>query len=173
MASVAFASDWLLASSAVHPGHPLSAVPLLQNPELLNRLKTKITIEPTNSLAVSTGIPPHVKQLNLMTSLLELCQTTLLRVNEQSAIVRESIFEAMELRAIENGQVTRHQIVDILDEFRNGIRDDVRAQIELIQAVPGINQHPGDGAGDAATRIGGGGEQGTLYTHSGRFWDVP
>jgi hypothetical protein len=117
LASVAFASDWLLASSAVHPGHSLSAVPLLQNPELLNQLKTKITIEPTHSLAVSTGIPPHVKQLNLMTSLLELCQTTLLRVNEQSAIVRESIFEAMELRAIKNGQVTCHQIVDILDVF--------------------------------------------------------
>jgi hypothetical protein len=137
LASVTFASDWLLASSAQYAGHPLSAVPLLQNPELLNRLKMKVTIEPTNSLAISTGIPPHVKQLNLMTSLLELCQTTLLRVNEQSTIVRESIFEAMELRAIENGQITRHQIVDILDEFRNGIREDVRVQIELIQAVPG------------------------------------
>ena len=170
LASVAFASDWLLASSAQYPGHPFSAVPLLQNPELLNRLKTKITIEPTNSLTVSTGIPPHVKQLNLMTSLLELCQTTLLRVNEQSAIVRESIFEAMELRAIENGQITRHQIVGILDEFRNGIRDDVRTQIELIQAVPGIDRR-GD-AGTAGATCNGGG-QGTLYTYAGRFWDVP
>jgi hypothetical protein len=108
-----------------------------------------------------------------MTSLLELCQTTLLRVNEQSTIVRESIFEAMELRAIKNGQITRHQIVDILDEFRNGIREDARAQIELIQAVPGVNRRPGDGGEDAATRIGGCGEQGTLYTYFGRFWDVP
>jgi hypothetical protein len=170
LASVTFASDWLFASSAQYPGHPLSAVPLLQNPELLNRLKTKVTIEPTNSLAIATGIPPHVKQLNLMTSLLELCQTTLLRVNEQSTIVRESIFEAMELRAIENGQITRHQIVDILDEFRNGIRDDVRAQIALIQAVPGVNP-PGGAAGSTAT-IGNHG-QGTLYTYAGRFWDVP
>ncbi len=46
-------------------------------------------------------------------------------------IVRETIFEAMKLRAIENGH-TRHQVVDILDEFLNGIRDDVRAQIALI-----------------------------------------
>ena len=130
----------------------------------------KVTIEPTNSLAISTGIPPHVKQLNLMTSLLELCQTTLLRVNEQSTIVRESIFEAMELRAIENGQITRHQIVDILDEFRNGIRDDVRAQIALIQAVPGVNAPPGGGAGTATNDNSG---QGTLYTYAGRFWDVP
>ncbi len=54
-------------------------------------------------------------QLNMMTALLELCQTTLLRVNAHATVVRETIFEAMELRAIENGQITRHQIVDILD----------------------------------------------------------
>jgi hypothetical protein len=59
--------------------------------------------------------PPHVMQLNMMTALLELCQTTLLRVNAHATVVRETIFEAMELRAIENGQITRHQIVDILD----------------------------------------------------------
>ncbi len=43
-----------------------------------------------------------------------------------------------ELRAFENGRTTRHQIVDTLDKFRSGLRDNVRAQIELIQAVPGI-----------------------------------
>ncbi len=36
LASVAFASDWPLASSALPPGHLLPAVPLLQNPELLS-----------------------------------------------------------------------------------------------------------------------------------------
>jgi hypothetical protein len=43
--------------------------------------------------------------LNLvMTSLLELCQSTLLQVNEQSTLVRQTIFDAMdEERAIENG----------------------------------------------------------------------
>jgi hypothetical protein len=31
-------------------------------------------------------------QMNLMTSLLQLCQTTLLRVNEQAEVVRQTIF---------------------------------------------------------------------------------
>jgi hypothetical protein len=73
-----------------------------------------------------------------MTSLLELCQITLVKVNEHAEVVRETIFEAMELRAIENGLITRHQIVNILDEFRNGICDDVCQQIDLIQGVPGL-----------------------------------
>ena len=168
LASVTYASDWLLAMSGRYPGHPLSAVPLMQNPELLSRLKEKVTIESTDSLSTATGVPPHVSQLNLMTSLLQLCQTTLLRVTESATTVRETIFEAMELRAIENGQITRQQIVGLLDEFRNGIRDDVRTQIELIQAVPGLNATAAGGAVAAPNH-----RQGTLYTYNGRFWDVP
>jgi hypothetical protein len=74
----------------------------------------------------------------MTTALLELCQITLLRVNEHAKVMRETIFEATELITIENGQITRHQIVDMLDGFRNRIQDNVWAQIELIQAVPGI-----------------------------------
>jgi hypothetical protein len=90
LASVTYASDWLLTTSGRYPGHPMSAVPLHQNPELLIRLKTKITIEPSNLLSTATGIPPHVMQRNMMTALLELCQTTLLRVNEHATVVRET-----------------------------------------------------------------------------------
>ncbi len=52
----------------------------------------------------------------------------------------------MWLRANENGQITWHQIVDILDEFRNGICVDVCQQIELIQGVPGLVFQPGHNA---------------------------
>jgi hypothetical protein len=75
----------------------------------------------------------------------------------------------MGLRANENGQITWHQIVDILDEFRNGICDDVCQQIELIQGVPGLVRQPGrNPAGVDANR-----GRGTLYTYNGRLWDVP
>ena len=46
----------------------------------------------------------------------------------------------------------------------------MRAQIALIQAVPGVNAPPGGGAGTATNDNSG---QGTLYTYAGRFWDVP
>ena len=58
LASVTYALDWLLATSGRYPGHPLSAVPLLQNPVLLVRLKDKVMIKPSNSLSKATGIPP-------------------------------------------------------------------------------------------------------------------
>ena len=106
LASVTCASDWLLETSARHCGHPFAAIPLLQNQHLLLRLKVKVTIEPTELMAKATGVPPHVMQMNLMTSLLQLCQTTLLRVNEQAEVVRQTIFDAMEQRVLENGQIS-------------------------------------------------------------------
>ena len=75
----------------------------------------------------------------------------------------------MELKGIENGQITRHQIVDILDEFRNGIRNDVSQQIELIQGVPGLVRQLGRNAAGVDANRG----RGTLYTYNGRFWDIP
>ena len=96
------------------------------------------------------------------------------KVNEQAEVVRQTIFDAMEQRILDNGQISRHQIVTILDEFRAGIRDDVRQQIDLIQAHPGLvrPQGPCNGAG-AEQIIGAGNQGGTLYVYSGRFWDVP
>jgi hypothetical protein len=173
LASVTYASNWLLETSARHRGHPFDAIPLLRNQHLLLRLKVKVTIEPTELMAKATGVPPHVMQMNLMTSLIELCRTTLLRVNEQAKMVRQTINDALEQRVLENGQISRHQIVTILDEFRTGIRDDVRQQIDWIQAHPGLvrPQDPHNGAG--AERIGAGNQGSTLYLHSGCFWDVP
>ena len=84
------------------------SIPLwqLQNPTLLLRLKAKGTIEPTEFMSKATGVSPHVMQLNLlMTSLLELCQIALVKVNGQANLVRQSIFDAMKERAIENGQI--------------------------------------------------------------------
>ena len=101
LASVVHHSNWLIGVASQNPGHPFAAIPLLQTPQLLSRLQAKVTVEATPTMSKATGVPPHVAQLNLMTSLLELCQTTLQRVNNQEQVVRESIFTAMEQRAIE------------------------------------------------------------------------
>lgn len=170
LASVVHASDWIKEVSASKPGHPFGGIPILQNPVLLARLKTKVTLEPTESMRHATGVPPHVAQLNLMTSLLQLCQTTLQKVNDQATLVRQSIFDAMEERAIDNGQISREQIVGILDEFRQGIRDDVSQQITALQAN-GIGRAPEQAA--PGTLHQGPGQGVKFFAYAGKAWDVP
>jgi hypothetical protein len=134
LASVIYTADWLIEVSSTKPGLPFSAIPLLQSPTLIARLKTKVTLEPTEQMRQATGVPPHAAQLNLITSLLNLGQTTLQKVNDQAELVRQSIFDDMEERTTENGQITRIQIVSILEDFRKGIRDDVSQQITTLQS---------------------------------------
>ena len=122
-------------------------------------------------MSKATGVPPHVAQLNLMTLLLELCQTTLQRVNDQEQVVRESIFTAMEQRAIENGHITSDQIVNILDNFRKGIQDNVKMQLSKLQQHGiGPNQEQAPPMNNNPTV---GNNPGNLFLYSGKFWDVP
>ena len=172
LASVIYASDWLLDIAAKNPGHPFSSLTILHNPELLSHLKGKVTLEPTLSLSKAPGIPPHVKQLNLISSVLELCQTTLVQVNEQPKSTRQSVFDALEERTVENGQISRTQIVGILDEFKDGINDNVNQQMIMLQRRQGaeasLNPEPyGNGIGQVP-------HQGArLFNYQSRFWDVP
>ena len=170
LASVTYASDWLMDIAAKNPGHPFSGLPILQNVELLSHLKGKVTLEPTLSLSKATGIPPHVKQLNLISSLLELCQTTLVRVNEQPKSTRQSVFDALEERTLENGQISRTQIIGILDEFKNGINDNVNRQMMMMQRQGAESNHNPEPHGEKRQVS----NQGyRLFNYQSRFWDVP
>jgi hypothetical protein len=71
----------------------------------------------------------------------------------------------MEQCALENGQISYHQIISILDDFRNGIRDDVRQQLETMRAQQGLLNQQNGGTEQISIA-------GDLNT-AGRFWDVP
>lgn len=170
LASVTYASDWLMDIAAKNPGHPFSGLPILQNVELLSHLKGKVTLEPTLSLSKATGIPPHVKQLNLISSLLKLCQTTLVRVNEQPKSTRQSVFDALEERTLENGQISRTQIIGILDEFKNGINDNVNRQMMMMQRQGAESNHNPEPHGEEGQESN---QRSRLFNYQSRFWDVP
>ncbi len=71
LASVTDASDWLLDMSARHRGHPFAAILLLQNLQILLCLQAKVMMKHTELIAKATGVPAHVMQMSLMSSLLE------------------------------------------------------------------------------------------------------
>ena len=148
--------------------HPFCAIPLFQNPELLRRLKTKVTTEPTQMLLRPTGVPPHVEQLNMITTLLDLCQTTFEKVNNQSETVRLSVFDALENRALENGQITRAALLEVIDEFRTQMSD----QIETLRNE-GIEGRRGNLQAQNTAALPAANATGTLFSYRGRFWDVP
>ena len=52
------------------PNHHFVATPsLIQNPELLQALKSKVTVEAADSMPKVAGMPPHVEQMKMMKSM--------------------------------------------------------------------------------------------------------
>ena len=168
--------------------------PSLSDPELLRRVLTRITPDRRSVLTMSmhgsaaTGVPPYVQQLQLMTSAIETCQATLARVTEQTDRLKQNISDAFRARPRTNnpitqtgrphdsGQVTREEIVTILDDFFNGLRSDIQThfatlnsrRVGIHQPVQVVSNHSVQlpGQQNAATAS-------TIYSYEGRFWDVP
>ena len=75
-----------------------------------------------------------MKQINVMGGIsTNIMSNNIGKVNEQSTTVQQTVFDAFEERAIKSGQVTRDQIVTILNEFQTGIRNDVQTQIATLK----------------------------------------
>ena len=70
LASVVYQSDFINTTAMSTGDHPFNSIPLLQEPELLLRLKDKVTTEKTDNMCHTTGVPPHVEQMRLQKSLL-------------------------------------------------------------------------------------------------------
>ena len=126
-------SDWIIELASNIPGHPFSTIPIVQNQELLNNLKQKVTTQKTQNMNCATGIPPHVLQCVELRRLLELSTTILKKVSEQNELIRSSIFDAIEHHAMSNGNITRSHLQQILDSFKTDLKEDVRAQLQELR----------------------------------------
>ena len=72
LASVVYHSDWILEVGNKNAGHPFLFIPILQHPDLLLRLKEKVTTNPSSIIQKILGIPPNVEQMKKQRELLNL-----------------------------------------------------------------------------------------------------
>jgi len=56
-----FHSDWLKEIVNQYPGYPFRNIPLIfDDSELMNTLKTNVTLDPAGDMLIPSGIPPHI-----------------------------------------------------------------------------------------------------------------
>jgi hypothetical protein len=56
--SIIYHEEFLREQIRAVPGHPFSKIAILQRPELMEALKPLVTLEPSGTVLISTGIPP-------------------------------------------------------------------------------------------------------------------
>ena len=99
LASVIYHSKWFQNWFTVQPGHPFCLMPLLNNPELLSRLKLKVTLDAVGQSKHATVIPPHIENTCLCAKMLRLCEETLTTVKALMIHIKESVKDVFEEKA--------------------------------------------------------------------------
>ena len=107
---------------------------LIQNQDLLSRLKQMVTTKQTPNMMNATGIPPHILQGVELQHLLRLSTEILEKVMEQNNVICTSIYEAIEHHAVNKINITSTHLTQILDLFKADLKEDVRAQLQELHS---------------------------------------
>jgi len=106
LAAMVWHLPFLIETTRKYPGHPFAALPLLNNAELLQRLKPLVVLDPIGQIQNATGIPPHIEHCILTRDVLETCKRTFDEVQTMTQSVSEAVSEAIEQKAASNGHLT-------------------------------------------------------------------
>jgi len=78
LASMVYNIDFFRRIAAGDPTHAFNQLPILQaSPELISRLRDKVTTEPSSRLSQPTGIPPHIEHAKVLQEVLKTTTETL------------------------------------------------------------------------------------------------
>ena len=106
LAAMVWHSPFLVETTRKYAGHPFAALPLLNNPQLLEQLRPLVMLEPIGQIKNAMGIPPHIKHCILTRDVLETCKKTFNEVQLMTHSVSEAVSEAIEQKAVSNGHLT-------------------------------------------------------------------
>jgi hypothetical protein len=171
LASIVYHSDFTEQIIADVPNHPFAGLPLRQATELLTYLKKYVTIKPSRKMK-ATGVPPHVKQLKILSVLIDQTQSILKALSNLLPQMRESIAEAIENASINGGHVTPKYLQSLIAQVTAKIDglDRRFCDVEgLIREGVQIQQPQGT----SATVFDSNTPDQWRYCYEGRFYSVP
>ena len=132
LASLVHHSEALIEIIAKHPGHPFMNIPILNDKKLLNELKKIVTTNKSTIIHAPTGIPPHVKQMKMITELFEhLKEERDARKSLEERLVR-TVEDAIEKNAVANGNITASSLKKILTEHQKQVGEILKTERENV-----------------------------------------
>ena len=161
------------------PGHHFNNISILHhlNRQLLDRLKTLVTLDPTDGvMTVTTGIPPHINHARSIQEVLGIVKEFRDNQQSQTAELRAAIHDEFEDRALESGHPTNERIQMMFTEVERRYNENLDERIEnLVERLGGSGSANNVSASAAATSQvqTAGVAADMLFTYGGHFYFVP
>jgi len=171
LASIVYHSEFLLQHTAEKSAHPFLDIPILQRTELLEKLRSLVTLDPRGDIVWATGVPRHSKMMKKIVATLDVVKACMEKMDTVNDTLPSRIKDAIDDKAAESGQVTAHFVIEKLEEHSKAVSTVLGDQIKRSVAdvlrdlnIPQPLTTAGDGDGDAQTN-----EVETTGVRYGRF----
>lgn len=147
MACIVFHSDDMVAMMVQHKGHAFTKLAILQDTDLLRKLHPKVTLDPTPGvIEKATGVPPHVHLAQQMSTVRDKLESLCELMVAQTTQLVETVKQAIEEKSFENGQVSRQQLIEVMQDFKRDTLESVTAKLDdmkrLIRPTGAANNDP-------------------------------
>jgi hypothetical protein len=170
--------QWLREILLSSKKHPFGF--LLENTELLKKLKEQVTTEPTTNMQRPTGIPTHIDLQLKIEQILENNVDFLEQLKLQSVVIQESVKKAIQENDILSGNVTMPILTEKLDSHHQSIIEFIKKNTVNLTGDNGDNNNNNSNINNNSneSRLSYVAELSSMegtptYVYGGKFWDVP
>ncbi|KAL7541385.1 hypothetical protein ACHAXR_011858 [Thalassiosira sp. AJA248-18] len=127
LAQLVYHSDFLKQTVHNFPSHDFGSLPLVfDNPELLNALKERVTLEPSPDISRATGIPPHITHSIEIQKTIDICGEVKDAVLKLDKTIADTISTAIDEKVKSNGNVNITIMNQAFERFRKDIVEELK-----------------------------------------------
>jgi hypothetical protein len=177
LASIVYHEKWLVGFVSRNNNHAFANILILQNHELLVKIRPLLTILPSENMPRSTGIPTHINMQHKLDLILMNNVQFLEQLRQQSEVIRDSVQNAIHENDINSGNVTmnvlreelqghHHSIIDFITKNLANVSVDCRDEVN--NTVDFSEPEELDFVDEIWSRA----PENPIYQYNGQFWDV-
>jgi len=130
LASIVYHSEWLFEVANGNSNHPFNTIPVLQRPELLDKLKELVTLEPAGTITKASGVPLHIKQSTQLKKNLLVIKSGMDKLLAANAALPEVIKAAIDEVATGAGQVTVPRVMELMDQHSGSMQETIAKTVK-------------------------------------------
>ena len=124
-ASIAYHANELKAVAAGKSNHPFSTLPMFSDLPLLERVRSHITLQPSNNICAASGVPPHIKMMDMLNESHNLLHESHRMFSEICTRVEKCVQDAIEANDVRSGKLT----LTTLEQYMKSLRTDLLSDI--------------------------------------------
>ena len=116
---------------AKFPGHPFAALPILSEPDLIEALQANVTLEPTDEVPMSTGVPPHVAHSISIEKVGVLTKELGDKMSTYQEKLQETVEAAIDKKIVSEGGINHTIMSEAMEKLKMDLLNELKTHLSI------------------------------------------